>query len=297
MTSRSRPKSRVARPVARFTAATCSLKAWRRATNSSNCAIEFSQCRSQFVQIHIKECPYSFYRHGYHSRMSSSKKTFWTGNPAGSAAGQSARDRCRNGWPRRSAMPRSPIPTPWSWRPSTAAAIRPPAWCCARKSQRNSGYILFYTNYRSRKGASLTAQPARRRGLSLGSSATGRSAPKAQVEPLSDAENDAYFRTRAWQSQLGAWASQQSQPVESREALAAAVAREARRFGIPYEGPGSPEPENISVQVPRPPNWGGYPPRMPMPWNCGSKANIAFMTARAGHGPWTLGPVLTQAGR
>jgi pyridoxamine 5'-phosphate oxidase len=75
---------------------------------------------------------------------------------------------------------------------------------------------------------------------------------------LSDAENDAYFRTRAWQKQVGAWASQQSQSVESREALAAAVAREARRFGIPYAGPGSAEPDEISVTVPRPPNWGGY---------------------------------------
>ena len=46
--------------------------------------------------------------------------------------------------------------------------------------------------------------------------------------------------------------------MESRAALAAAVAREAKRFGIPYDGPGSPEPESVSVDVPRPPHWGGY---------------------------------------
>jgi pyridoxamine 5'-phosphate oxidase len=46
--------------------------------------------------------------------------------------------------------------------------------------------------------------------------------------------------------------------VASREVLVAAVAREARRFGIPYEGPGSTEPDQISTEVPRPPNWGGY---------------------------------------
>ena len=57
---------------------------------------------------------------------------------------------------------------------------------------------------------------------------------------------------------LGAWASRQSQPVESRKALGEAVAHEARRFGIPYEGPGSQEPESITVSLPRPPNWGGY---------------------------------------
>ena len=78
------------------------------------------------------------------------------------------------------------------------------------------------------------------------------------VEPLTDAENDAYFKTRPWQKQVGAWASQQSHPVASRAALAAAVAREAQRFGIPYGGPGSAEPDTIAVEVPRPPNWGGY---------------------------------------
>jgi pyridoxamine 5'-phosphate oxidase len=78
------------------------------------------------------------------------------------------------------------------------------------------------------------------------------------VEPLSDAENDAYFRTRPWQSRLGAWASEQSQPVESRQALGRSVAAAARRFGIPYEGPGFPEPHDVAVDVPRPPNWGGY---------------------------------------
>ncbi len=36
------------------------------------------------------------------------------------------------------------------------------------------------------------------------------------------------------------------------------MAQEARRFGIPYAGPGFEEPDNIAVSVPRPPNWGGY---------------------------------------
>jgi pyridoxamine 5'-phosphate oxidase len=119
------------------------------------------------------------------------------------------------------------------------------------------GYILFYTNYRSRKGSELAANP--RAAVVFHWDHLHRQVrAEGQVELLSDAENDAYFHTRVWQKQLGAWASQQSQPVESRQALAAAVAREARRFGIPYEGPGSEEPENISVQVPRPSNWGGY---------------------------------------
>jgi len=119
------------------------------------------------------------------------------------------------------------------------------------------GCILFYTNYASRKGRELESN--------------GRAAvvfhwdhrhrqvrAEGQVEPLSDAENDAYFRTRPWQSRLGAWASEQSQPVESRQALERSVAEAARRFGIPYAGPGSVEPAQVGVNVPRPGNWGGY---------------------------------------
>jgi pyridoxamine 5'-phosphate oxidase len=63
------------------------------------------------------------------------------------------------------------------------------------------------------------------------------------TERLTDAESDAYFATRPRESQLGAWASRQSQPLGSREELLAAAAEAARRF------PGV---------VPRPPHWGGY---------------------------------------
>jgi pyridoxamine 5'-phosphate oxidase len=119
------------------------------------------------------------------------------------------------------------------------------------------GYLLFYTNYRSRKGNELHGNP--RAAIVFHWDHLHRQVrAEGLVEALSDPENDAYFRTRTWQKQVGAWASQQSQPVDSRAALAAAVAHEARRFGIPYDGPGSAEPDNISVDVPRPPNWGGY---------------------------------------
>jgi pyridoxamine 5'-phosphate oxidase len=119
------------------------------------------------------------------------------------------------------------------------------------------GFILFYTNYASRKGEELRTNP--RAAVVFHWDHSHRQVrAEGQVEMLSDAENDAYFSTRAWQSRIGAWASQQSQPVNSRKALGAAVAREAGRFGIPYEGPGSAEPTQVSVDVPRPPHWGGY---------------------------------------
>lgn len=119
------------------------------------------------------------------------------------------------------------------------------------------GYIVFYTNYRSRKGLELEAN--RRAAAVFHWDHRHRQVRiEGEVEPLSEAENDAYFRTRPWQSRLGAWASDQSQPVESRQALERGVATMAHRFGIPYEGPGTAEPEGVTVEVPRPPHWGGY---------------------------------------
>jgi pyridoxamine 5'-phosphate oxidase len=114
------------------------------------------------------------------------------------------------------------------------------------------GYLTFYTNYLSRKGIELKDNP--RAAVVFHWDHMHRQVrAEGQVALLSEAENDAYFKTRAWQSRLGAWASQQSQPVKSRGALRAAVTREAKRFGIPYDGPGSPEPDGVPEQVPRPP--------------------------------------------
>jgi pyridoxamine 5'-phosphate oxidase len=119
------------------------------------------------------------------------------------------------------------------------------------------GFISFYTNYESRKGNELAGNPRaavvfhwdhRHRQIRI----------EGAVQRLTDAENDAYFRTRAWQSRLGAWASEQSRPVASRQALSDALASQARRFGIAYGGPGTAEPSDVTVQVPRPATWGGF---------------------------------------
>jgi len=119
------------------------------------------------------------------------------------------------------------------------------------------GFILFYTNYHSRKGRELAGN--QRAAVVFHWDHRHRQVrAEGRVEPLSDAENDSYFSSRPWQSRLGAWASDQSQPVESRAALERSVAETARRFGIPYDGPGSPEPDNVNVALPRPPHWGGF---------------------------------------
>jgi pyridoxamine 5'-phosphate oxidase len=188
--------------------------------------------------------------------MSSSKKTFWTetlpdplpANPLEVASqwlAQAQRDAAQPN-------PNSMIVATVDARGCPSARV-----VLCKEIAAQQGFILFYTNYRSRKGSELQSNP--RAAVVFHWDHLHRQVrAEGAVEPLSDAENDAYFRTRIWQSQLGAWASQQSQPVASRDVLGAAVAREARRFGIPYDGPGSAEPDNITTQVPRPAHWGGY---------------------------------------
>lgn len=120
-----------------------------------------------------------------------------------------------------------------------------------------AGFIKFYTNYESRKGRELAAN-ARAAAVFHWDHCHRQVRAEGRVEPLSDAENDEYFRSRAWQSRLGAWASKQSQPVASRDALIDAVAAAAQRFDIPYRGPGSEEPAAIAIDIPRPASWGGF---------------------------------------
>jgi pyridoxamine 5'-phosphate oxidase len=119
------------------------------------------------------------------------------------------------------------------------------------------GHIVFYTNYQSRKGRDLAANP--RAAVVFHWDHRHRQVrAEGRVEPLANAESDSYFRTRPWQSRIGAWASQQSEPVASRSAMGRNVAAAAHRFGIDYDGPGTEEPAMVSVEVPRPDYWGGY---------------------------------------
>ncbi|HSZ10452.1 MAG TPA: pyridoxamine 5'-phosphate oxidase [Steroidobacteraceae bacterium] len=188
--------------------------------------------------------------------MSSNKKTFWTetlpeilpANPLEIAAQWLAEAKRNAAQPNPDAMVLATVDE--RGHPSARVVL-------CKEIAAQHGYLLFYTNYGSRKGSELEGNP--RAAIVFHWDHLHRQVrAEGRVQRLSDLENDAYHRTRPWQKQVGVWASQQSQPVESRQALAAAVSREARRFGIPYDGPGSAEPDEISVTVPRPPNWGGY---------------------------------------
>ena len=121
----------------------------------------------------------------------------------------------------------------------------------------DDGFVIFYTNYQSRKGRDLEADP--RAAIVFHWDHRHRQVrAEGRVERLPEADSDAYFQTRPWQSRLGAWASRQSETVASRSALIAAMVAAARRFGIHYDGPGTAEPNEVGTPIPRPPHWGGY---------------------------------------
>ncbi len=103
--------------------------------------------------------------------------------------------------------------------------------------------FVFYTNLKSAKGLQIGTNPqaalcfhwkSLRRQVRL----------RGPVVPVTPEEADAYFASRARDSRIGAWASKQSRPLESRFALEKAVAKTAARFG--------------TGTVPRPPHWSGF---------------------------------------
>ncbi len=103
--------------------------------------------------------------------------------------------------------------------------------------------FVFYTNYDSRKGVQLQGQPKAAL-LFHWKSLRRQVRVEGLVEPTTAEEADAYFATRPRGSQIGAWASQQSRPLESRFALEKQVALYAAKFTI--------------GKVPRPDNWSGF---------------------------------------
>lgn len=116
------------------------------------------------------------------------------------------------------------------------------------------GIVVFYTNYRGRKGLELDANP-RAAACFHWDHADRQLRIEGPVLRSPPEESDAYFASRAIESRVGAWASEQSQPIESREDLLAKVGLTAMELGVAIEDleGGSPE-----VQIPRPPHWGGF---------------------------------------
>ncbi|MGO4704643.1 pyridoxamine 5'-phosphate oxidase [Microvirga sp. 2MCAF38] len=110
------------------------------------------------------------------------------------------------------------------------------------KGADENGFV-FYTNTESNKGRELLANP--KAALVMHWKSLRRQVRvRGNVTRVSDAEADAYFQTRPRDSRIGAWASQQSRPLESRFALEKAVAVNTAKYAI--------------GEVPRPPYWTGF---------------------------------------
>jgi pyridoxamine 5'-phosphate oxidase len=118
------------------------------------------------------------------------------------------------------------------------------------------GYLVFYTNYLSRKGRQLAENP-RAAAVMHWDPLRRQVRVEGRVVKAPEADSDAYFASRPWQSRLGAWASAQSEPMVSRKDLQAAVARMAHRFGTPVPEESTPASAE-DFPVPRPPHWGGF---------------------------------------
>lgn len=169
-------------------------------------------------------------------------------------------------------LPDNPFPTLEAWlAEATRRAIQPNPNAMAlatatdsgapsvrivlcRGMDTNGGSLWFYTNASSRKGRELASNP--RAAVAFHWDALDRQARvEGVVEPLPEADSDAYFASRRWEKRIGAWASDQSRPVASRRELLEKVNATLRRFGI---DPDNPPPPDAQVDIPRPPHWGGY---------------------------------------
>ncbi len=119
---------------------------------------------------------------------------------------------------------------------------RPDARTVLLKDVSDGGFV-FYTNYNSRKGRELADSPHVCL-VFLWASLERQVRIEGRAERVSAAESDAYYASRPRGSRLGAWASDQSEPVASREIMERTLTEVEARY--------------LDKPVPRPPHWGGY---------------------------------------
>ena len=165
-------------------------------------------------------------------------------------------------------LPDDPLPVLERWLADAVEAMRahnPTAMTLATLDERgyasarmvicrgfdaSDGWVVFYTDRTSTKGSELAKTP--RAALVFYWEPLNRSVRiEGPITEAPDAQSDAYFASRPVGSQLAAWASDQSAPLDSREALLARYRETQQRFAISDDRGGP-------AEVPRPPRWGGY---------------------------------------
>ena len=114
------------------------------------------------------------------------------------------------------------------------------------------GYVVFYTNYNSVKSLEIKENP-KCSALFHWDKLGYQIRIRGEILQSPDEENDTYFASRHLGSQVGAWASNQSNAVEDREALDDQFKKILDRFNLTSESITRNE-----QKIPRPPNWGGY---------------------------------------
>lgn len=124
---------------------------------------------------------------------------------------------------------------------SVDADGKPSARTVLIKEVTNEGFV-FFTNYESRKGQALTANPQAAL-LFFWPELERQIRVEGSVEKISEKESDDYFHSRPLDSRIGAWASPQSQVISGRTQLVTKAAEYALKFAL---------------NPPRPPHWGGF---------------------------------------
>ena len=134
------------------------------------------------------------------------------------------------------------LPEPNAMTLATVGANNRPSTRLVLIKGYDSRGIVWFTNYNSRKGRELALNPFA--ALQFHWVELERVVRiEGQVEKVSDDESDAYYKTRPLDSRIGAWASPQSEVIESRAVLVANAAKYGAQF---------------MLNPPRPPHWGGY---------------------------------------